>query len=568
MRKLRILALLSFAICSFGLVSETALSANQVPKKTAKKAINTAKKAEAEKKSNQVNDSAPAPVRAGQPTAETLKPAFIGGRKDAAAVTRKINEEIHRYLSAEQVKASPICSDAEFVRRVYLDLTGVIPTAVQAEQFLAITASDKRARLIDELLASPGYGQHQADIWMGLLVKRSSDNRRVDFSTLRTWLANQFNQNRPWNEMVTEMVTAKGNQTESPAVGFFLSNNTVDKMTDEVCKVFLGMQLQCAQCHNHPFTSWKQTEYWAMAGFFMKTQVVGLGKDQTPGVTESQIKRNKKNALPESAKIVPPQFLQGEAPKIHQSEPFRPVLARWMTSPTNPFFAKAMVNRAWAQLFGIGLVNPVDDMHGANDPSHPELLQALAADFAASGFDLKYLIRSICNTDAYQRSSKAIRENEQAEDSLFARKIVKVLSPEQLFDSLAQVTKFDRGHAERGREKNVKGPNVNARERFVQFYLAGADEPNTTQYEAGIPQALKLMNSRVTGNPQVIRELVGTTRGSKAIEKLYLATLSRLPSADEIARVESYVSQTANPLDAYSDVLWALVNSSEFALNR
>ncbi len=503
---------------------------------------------------------------------EKFHPARIGDAKDHTAVARFIDAKINAKLAVENTPVSPACTDEEFVRRAYLDLTGVIPTLEQTTAFLEDKSPDKRAKLIDELLETPNYARHRADLWMNLLVQKTSDNRRVNFDSLRTWLTGQFAANRPWDAMVSDIVTATGDQEKNPAVGFFLSNNTVDKMTDESAKIFLGVQLQCAQCHDHKFNDWKQTEYWAMAQFFMKVQVGGLGRDQTPGIQETQnVRRNKMNPLPESAKQLEPKFLQGDYPKVTKAEPYRPVLAKWMTAPTNPFFAKAMTNRIWSELFGRGIVNPVDDMVGQNLPSHPELLTGLAGDFAANGFDVKHLIRSICNSDAYQRSSKSIDGNESAEPHLYAKMTVKVLSPEQLFDSLAAATKFQEPTAARAKAK-AAGRNApqGARERFVTFYLAGADMTSAVEYEAGIPQALKLMNSRQTGssNPQAVRSIVGTTRGAEAIEKIYLTALSRRPTAAESEKLTKYVASAGLPQDALSDVIWAVLNSSEFTLNR
>ena len=565
------IALICFSDSGFSADEKGKKALKQLAKKLeAKKAEDAKKTADAKKAEDAKKTTAAKKTEAGEQL-EPLKPALLGGKKDTVAVAKFIDGRIDAQLAAEKVTASPVCTDEEFLRRAYLDISGVIPTAEQAKTFLASREANKRAKLIDELLASPNFGQHQADVWMSLLVQRTSDNRRVDFGSLRTWLAEQFTANKPWDAIATEIVTASGEQEKNPAVGFFLSNNTVDKMTDELCKSFLGVQLQCAQCHDHKFNDWKQTEYWAMAQFFMKVQVGGLGKEAKPNVEEKPfVRRNgKMNVLPESAKAVDPKFLQGPSPTIAQKDPARPVLAKWMTSPTNPFFARAMVNRVWGELFGRGIVNPVDDMVGQNLPSHPEMLTGLAADFAANGFDLKHLVRSICNSNAYQRSSKATAGNEKAAPHLYAKMAVKVLSPEQLFDSLSTVIKFDPKGAAVARDKSVKGFAAVPRDRFVAFFLAGAEMVSPTDYEAGIPQALKLMNSRITGGgPLAVRAVIGLARGVEALDKIYLAALSRYPTDSEKARLTSYVSQAGTVQDGLSDVLWAVLNSSEFTLNR
>jgi hypothetical protein len=226
-----------------------------------------------------------------------------------------------------------------------------------------------------------------------------------------------------------------------------------------------------------------------------------------------------------------------------------------------------MVNRTWAQLFGRGFVNPIDDMHEDAIASHPELLDALTKEFVASGFDLKHLTRSICTSQAYQRTSKA--SGTDSDPALFARMAVKVMTPEQLFDSLGRVTGFDRLQ-ERARARAPKRPNGGGpRDQFVQFFLAGAEQANATEYEAGIPQALKLMNSRIVGNPLAVRQLVPPgSRPVEAFEAIYLAALSRKPTDEEVRRLREYVARVGTPAEAYSDILWAVLNSSEFTTVR
>ena len=493
----------------------------------------------------------------------------------AAGLTARVDQLLARKLSAEKVPASARADDAEFLRRVTLDLTGVIPSADRAAAFLASKAPDKRARLIDELLASPRFGQHLADLWQDLLLVRSSDNRRLQATSFHNWLRDSFNANKPWDTLVRELLTASGNQNANPAVTYFMSNATVDKITDNVTRNLLGVQLQCAQCHNHPFTGWKQTEYWGMAAFFMKVQVGNFKKAAknggTVGVTEAAkpAKRRKKNALPPSAKVVPARFLQGAEPALQPNQPYRPVLAQWVTSSKNPFFARAMVNRVWAQLFGRGLVNPVDDMHEGNAPSHPELLKKLTAGFS-NGFDVKALYRTLCNSQAYQRTSRPVKGNEEAEAALYSRMAIKVLSAEQLFDSLSEVAgkPANNKKAKRAKKPLVKGKKQGGpRAAFIAaFRLDEGADP--TEYQAGIPQALRLMNSQQFNTNALVNDLVRSGKTpEQAIDQLYLATLSRHPRAAEASKLLAHV-QKVGPRQAYGDIAWALLNSSEFSLNH
>jgi hypothetical protein len=497
--------------------------------------------------------------------------ALPTGKCDAQALAHFIDQVVDAQLKNEKVAPSAPATDAEFMRRAYLDITGKIPTTEQAVAFLDSKEPNKRARLIDQLLASADYGRHQADIWQALMLPRSSDNRRLGSEPLVKWLEENFNENKPWDKFVTELLTASGAQDKNGAVTYFLANASVDKITDSVTKLFCGVQLQCAQCHNHPFTDYKQTEYWEMAAFFMKVQTGNINKaakDKTsPEVAETAQPRRGKNGLPESAKQLPPKFLQGEKPTLKSSEPYRPVLAAWLTTAKNPFFSKAMVNRTWGQFFGHGIVHPLDDMHEGNHPSHPELLEGLAQQFAANDFDLKYLIRAICNSQAYQRSCKPNDGNRDAEVSLVSRMNVKVLTGEQLYDSLGLVMGNQGGGNPGPRGPAGRGA-LTGRAAFVNFFNVD-DTADVTEFQTGIPQALRLMNSLQYNNPQRAANLTSSCKTpEEAIEKLYLSTVSRRPTAEETAKRIEYVKKIGDSKLAYGDILWALVNSSEFVTNH
>ncbi len=546
-------------------------------KQQLKKELRQKLKAEAAKAARAAEAAKPEakPARPAPPAEPTTKTASAGLKpapQDASALARLIDEAIDRKLAEAKVSPAPTCSDAEFLRRAYLDITGVIPPADKARAFLDSTDPQKRARLIDELLADPNYGRHQADLWVPKLFPRDSANRFVLREPFVKWLEERFNDNTPWDKFVSDLVTATGTVEENPAVTYFLANRSVDKLTDTVSQHFLGVQLQCAQCHNHPFAGWKQAEYWGMAAFFSHVQPQNPrnpknGGDGTKvGVRETPARTRLKDFFPESAKTVPPKFLGGPEPEVKPGEPLRPVLAKWLTSPDNPYFAKAMVNRTWAQYFGRGIVNPVEDLDAG--ASHPELLAALTQQFVVSGFDVKQLVRGICTSRAYQRSGKTAG-GADPDPALFARMAVKVMTPEQLFDSLSRVTGFG-GEARRDGPKAAgKGQQNGPRDRFVQFYLAGAEQPNPTEYEAGIPQALRLMNSRIAGNPQAVRAIAPPgTKPQQAFEAIYLAALSRRPTAAEVAQLNQYVAKVGNPNEAYADILWAVLNSSEFTMVR
>ncbi len=581
MRLVRALALFGFVAAAVVLLASSDSLAQVADTKAEKKAAkmkaklekqkaveDAAKKSEDEtKKADEERKAAEAKRAAAKATRATQVSTF-----DAAAAAKLIDTHIDKKLADKKIAPSPICSDEEFLRRAHLDITGVIPTADKAKAFLDDKATDKRAKLVDELLADANYGRKQADIWTAKLFTKDSGNRFVQRAPFYKWIEAEFNANRPWNQFVTSVVTATGTVDEHPEVTYFLSNRSIDKLTDTTSQHFLGVRLSCAQCHNHPFTTTKQTEYWGLAAFYSKVNPerpknANQGGDNSKlGVQEGNTKTKLKDFFPESAKTVPPKFLEGESPKLGSSVPYRPALAEWLTDAKNPFFAKAMVNRTWAALFGRGIVNPIDDMIDTNEPSHPELLAELSAKFAAGGFDVKLLVKGVVLSRAYQRTSKPTAAN-KADADHYSHQQIKVLSPEMLYDSLTRVV---------GTPPAAKGPAgggaanragaVTPRDRFVEFFLAGSDEPKAAEYEAGIPQALRLINGRNT-QPATLK-LLGGSKGAEAFEKIYLAALSRRPTADEVKRLTDYVAKASTPGEGYGDVLWAVLNSSEFAMVR
>ncbi len=495
-------------------------------------------------------------------------------RKDASALARSIDKALGERLAGEKVKPTGLADDAEFLRRAYLDLTGVIPPVDKVRAFLDSKEPNRRARLIDELLASSDYGRHMGDLWHNLLMEqRDLLTRGLQTEPLAKWLAEHFNRNTPWDRLVSDLLTSTGTQQENGATTFFLAHRSPDRLTDPVCRVFLGIQLQCAKCHNHPYTGWKRTEYWGMAAFFAKVDDGApkkLGKAGTPPrVHEAGTVVRKR--LPDSALKTTPRFLGGETPPLGSMEPYRPVLARWLTSAKNPYFARAMVNRLWAQLFGRGLVNPVDNLHDDNPPSHPKLFDALTREFIDGGFDVKHLVRAICNSQAYQRASTPAGQP-AASEALYASIAIRPLTPEQLYDSLARVLGTPGNPKKRARTRGgkLKGAPAGSRAAFVDFFRPG-DGADPNDYPAGIPQVLRLMNSDwMSRTGVVVRQAVKLDQpAARNIEALFLATLARRPGGAESRRLTHYLQDNADqPAKAYGDILWALLNSSEFRLNH
>ena len=491
---------------------------------------------------------------------------------DAAALASLIDQHIDSRLRAERLRPAEPADDAEFLRRVYLDLHGVVPTREQANRFLSDSDLGKRSRLVDSLLGSPRYGEYMADVWEGYLISPLADDRRRRADRLREWLADEFNV-RSWDEIASKLLTATGKMEQNPAVTYLIEGRhprSVTDLTDLTSRYFLGVRLNCAQCHDHPFVGWKRQDFWGMAAFFAQVQTPGRAKQvYQVGVVDDP--RLTLAALKDAGMIdgfMPraPSFLGGQESKVGKGAT-RAALADWMTSPQNPFFARAAANRTWWRLFGRGIVQPVDDMHDGNPPSHPELLDLLARRFIESGFDLKFLTRAIVLSRAYQRTSRPSRTAAAADDKqaeLFGRMSIKVLSSGQLYDSLKTVF----GPPAKTAGADARGGR---RPEFTQFF-GEDDDPDPTAYRRGIPHLLRLMNSRefADGNlGSLIRQLTAAGRPPEDVASdLFLTILSRRPTADDQALFNSHLRRCGSAQDACRELAWALMMTSEFSLNH
>ena len=485
---------------------------------------------------------------------------------DAPALAALIDRHVERRLLSEGLRPAEPADDAEFLRRVYLDLHGVIPTREQADRFLADSHAEKRARLVETLLASPRYGQYLADLWQGYLISPLADDRWARADRFRRWLATQFN-TRSWDRIASTLLTATGRMQDDPAVIYLVEGRhprSVADLTDLTSRYFLGIRLNCAQCHDHPSVDWRQEDFWGMAAFFAQVQTPGrakqvyqLGVVDDPRLTLAALKDA---GMIDGFTPRPPTFLRGQELAAGRG-PARAALAQWMTSPQNPYFARAMANRTWWQLFGRGIVQPVDDMHEANPPSHPELLELLTRRFAESGFDLKFLTRAIVLSRAYQRTSRPGDLGGQGQAALFGRMSIKVLSAGQLYESLETI--FGPPAGSKARQ--------GARVEFVQFFGEDSD-PDPTAYRRGIPQLLRQMNSGQFTGPNAdalaARLLTPGRPPGEVVTDLFLTVLSRRPTPDEQSQFKSYVERCGSAEIACREWAWTLVMTSEFSLNH
>ncbi|HJZ91423.1 MAG TPA: DUF1549 domain-containing protein [Gemmataceae bacterium] len=514
--------------------------------------------------------------------------------RDPVPTATLIDNEIDRKLAALEVPASGQADDAEFLRRVTLDLTGRIPTYQRTIAFLDSKDPDKRRQLIDELLETPEYGEHFGSIWRNLLGGRNppaGEKGGGGGDALRPWLAEQWNANRGWNAIVTDLLTAEGTPRDNPATAFLLANAEngrpqPNKVTGAVAAMFLGVNLRCAECHKHPFAQWKQTDFWGTAAFFGKLQYGG-GKGGPASLAESLAAggSTKEKGQPviairgaaivipaasgkSAGQVVKARFLGAAEAVLDEKEPFRPRFAAWATAADNPYFARAAVNRMWAHFFGRGFVNPLDSLD-TNAPSHPELLDRLTKEFAASGFDLKHLARCITTSKAYQRSHLTEPGNE-TDVTAFSHMAVKVLTPEVLYESLGIIGK-DSGSGGNGGGKAGKpsGDKQESKDQFVRSFRVEEDVP-AVDYIQGIPQLLRLMNASSPNRGSALVAKLSNSGASRteAIATLYLTTLSRRPTTAETELMSSYLSRRKDDREGYRGVLWILLNSSEFALNH
>jgi hypothetical protein len=501
----------------------------------------------------------------------------LGPSGDAAPDPTELAARIDRRLEARwlegKVRSAPPADDAEFLRRVSLDVTGRIPRPADVYAFLADTSRDKRRKLIDRLLDEPRFAVHFANVWRAEWLPETAGGEAATFQAgFENWLKQRLRAGVGYDRLVRELLTtpiaAEGRDTEpvlrdperaNPLAFFAAKEARPENLAAAVARSFLGIRLECAQCHDHPFAKWTQEQFWSQAAFFagIRKQGNGLFAPLTEAVQRREL------TPPGGRKPRQAEFLEGGTPQWQADRGPRAVLADWITAPDNPFFARAAVNRLWGQFFGVGLVDPVDDFRDDNPASDPELLDDLARAFVESGYNLSYLIRGICLSRAYQRTS-ARTDPSQDGTRLPARMTVKALTGEQFFDSLALATGY--------RDQQDRGA---ARRQFLtRFALAGpVGEPETS-----VQQALVLLNGRFVSwatDPEKCPTLVavtGTPGMSLAdrIEALYVATLSRKPTAEECSRLERHVRKASPDREAerLADVLWMLVNTAEFRTNH
>jgi hypothetical protein len=476
-------------------------------------------------------------------------------------------------LKKLRISPSEICSDEIFLRRVYLDVVGVPPTVEEYGQFMSSTAPDKRAKLIDDLLGRKEFSELWVNKWAEILQVKTS--QQVSYKAMflyYNWLVEKLSRNMPMDQMVQELLGANGGTFKNPSTNFYQSTNVTLEMTENVAQVFMGMRIQCAQCHNHPFDRWTQDDYYGFAAFFSQ-----IGRKQGEDQREIIIFNSGGGEVnhPVGNRRMAPKFLGGEAPDVNGKDR-RVVLAKWLASPNNPWFATSFANRVWAHFFGSGIVEPVDDFRVSNPATNPELLETLGKRFTDSKYDLKSLVRDICNSRTYQRSTQR-NESNLTDERNFAHANLRRIKAENLLDAITLVTET---------KDKFKGLPLGARATQIAdgststYFLTtfGRATRETVcscevKMEPTLSQALHLLNGNTTNQKiqqgGVVKKLLETRKyPEERLGELYLRTLSRMPTRTELDKLMPLFAEGSNQEQALSDVFWALLNSREFLFNH
>jgi hypothetical protein len=514
----------------------------------------------------------------------------------ADAIAKKnnfVDEHVFNKLGALHIEPSPLSSDAEFVRRVYLDAIGTLPKSEEIRAFLDDKNADKRAKLIDRLLDKPEFNDYWALEFGDLFQNRKERDHDVRGSkgvrAFHEWLREQVAKNRPWDELARAVITATGSTADNPAVGYFIVTVGEDREAERsevvasVAQAFLGTRVGCCKCHNHPLEKYTQDDYYHFAAYFSRVKLERKEPKQGPTklLTSASDPNQNKNPVgviqPRTGQFLKPQPLDRTQTTVEPSDDPRVKLAEWITDPKNESFSGAMVNRLWRHYLGVGLVEPVDDLRASNPPSNPELWQALNREFVAHKYDLRHLMRLILNSRTYQLESATNKKNE-AETRFYSHYYARRLPAEVLLDSISQATGVpDTFPGYPVGVRAVQLPDPAMKSYFLSLFgrservTACACERNG---EVTMPQLLHLQNSESitqrirSADGRLAALLKAKNTDAEIMEELFLATLSRTPTAAETAEVKKELLATTDKEEVWRDLFWALLNSKEFSFNH
>jgi hypothetical protein len=484
-----------------------------------------------------------------------------------------VDEKVLTKWKALHIAPSPQSDDAEFMRRLFLDTLGTLPTPQEVRDFLADASPDKRDKLVDAVLERPEYADLWAQYWGEILRSKQGDGQFKDHTVnFGKWLRQSLAENKPFDRFARELLTVMGKRAEHPEMDWWRQAINNQLRVEDTAQAFLGLRVSCANCHNHPFENISQTDYWQFAAFFAKVGSVTYG-------SVDEIKLNDEGVIkhPRTDQPLSPQAFGGAKFEYVKGEDPRVKLADWMTSPHNPYFARAIVNRMWGHYLSVGLVDPVDDMRATNPPSNPELLDTLAKDFIEHKFDLKHLQRTILKSRAYGLSSVPTEYN-RADTRNYARHYPRRLSPHVLMDALSFATgteaKFD-DFAEV--KKAILLPSEKGRSDFLDMF--GRSQRDTpceceTRLAPNLSQVLYLLHSeelqrKLSDQKGFVAQItMGDKPNAEIVEELFLRTFSRRPTADELASAVGLLEKSMDKKGTVEDLLWSLVNAKEFLFNH
>ena len=491
------------------------------------------------------------------------------------AANNYVDELVHTKLKKLRITPSGVCDDATFIRRAYLDLTGALPTPEEVRKFVDDPSTPKRNHLIESLLQRKEFTDLWVMKWAELLQIRSRNDEFSYKAALQyyNWLQDKLGSNVPINKVVQELITATGSTLRNPAASYYQIQRDTLKTAENTAQVFMGMRIQCAQCHNHPFDRWTMNDYYSFAAFFPQ---IGRknGEDPRESIIYDRGDGEVKHLV--TGKNMKPKFLGGDEPDIKSGESRRAVLAKWLASPENPYFARNVANIIWAHFMGKGIIDPVDDVRVSNPPSNPELLDALAKKFTEYGYDFRKLVRDICASRTYQLSTRPNDTNAQ-DDRNFAKASIRRVRAEVLLDCINQVTatndKFQ-GLPRGARAVEIADGNTST--YFLTTFGRARRETVCScevKTEPNLSQALHLLNGTTVNDKVqeggIIKAMLKAgKKPDEIIGDLYMRCLSRKPTPDELNALQKFLVDAKDPEPVLNDLFWSLLNSKEFIFNH
>ncbi len=507
-----------------------------------------------------------------------------------------IDQHVFAKLKTLRIQPSELCSDSVFLRRAYLDTLGLLPTVDETRQFLGDARPDRRARLIDELVERPEFADLWALKWSDLLRNEEKVLDRKGVAVFHDWIRRCVLEDRPLNEFARELIGSRGSSYANPPANFYRALRDPQTRAEATAQVFLGVRLQCARCHNHPFERWTQADYHSLAAFFCRVDYRILENNRKDNLDKHEFDgeqivyqtREGEVVHPRTKEVLKPRLLGAATPDLGPEDDRLAALADWVAQPDNPFFARAQVNRVWAHLLGRGIVDPIDDFRASNPAVNESLLESLATDFAKHNFRLRHLVRAIMNSRTYQLSAVPNETNRDDEIN-FSHGQVRSLQAEQLLDALTQVidapSKFS-GYPAGMRAGQLPGVtfnrdrgrrNTNESEKFMTAFgkpVRSLSCECERSDDTTLNQAFQLITGAMLNkmlsqsDNRVGRLLAASKTTSEIVDELYYAALSRPPEAKERTRAVEFIDRAPDRRAAAEDLLWGLVNAKEFLLRQ